>query len=232
MNYSDFLEMVNLSKMDLYRKAFNANKNRIRVKKEETVVKNLEKIFCAALKLSNRIGFQAMSMRDLSREADLSMGALYAYFSSKEELGTMLQRQGSALVHQVLEERLKTVDHPVRKLKTAVLSHLYLSEALQPWFYFTHMESAKGTVPDDPYMETLLRDILFSDESEGMFGLLRHRLGPGLILALLRDWYLNRKRFRSREVSVDQYADYVMSFLDAACKNGLPNGHSCFSENA
>ena len=86
MDYAEFQKQVSLSKKDICREAFADNRNTIRVKKEGTVVKNLERIFDATLKISNKKGFQAMSMRDLSKETNLSMGALYSSFSSKEEL--------------------------------------------------------------------------------------------------------------------------------------------------
>ena len=67
MNYAEFQKQVSLSRQDIYREVFAENRNTIRVKKEGTVVKNLERIFNATLKISNKKGFQAMSMRDLSR---------------------------------------------------------------------------------------------------------------------------------------------------------------------
>ncbi len=93
MNYAEFQRQVRLSKQDICREVYSDNRKSIRVKKENTVVKNLERIFSATLKIGNKKGFQAMSMRDLGRETHLSMGALYSYFSSKEELLAMLQHQ-------------------------------------------------------------------------------------------------------------------------------------------
>jgi hypothetical protein len=86
MNYAEFQKQVRLSKQDICREVYADHRKSIRVKKENTVVKNLERIFNATLKIANKKGFQAMSMRDLGRETNLSMGALYSYFSSKEEL--------------------------------------------------------------------------------------------------------------------------------------------------
>ena len=84
--YAEFNKVVTITKKDIYQATIAENRETMRVKKEKTVVKNLEKIFGAVLKIANRKGFNAMSMRDLSRESGLSMGALYTYFSSKDEL--------------------------------------------------------------------------------------------------------------------------------------------------
>ena len=95
MTYAEFQKQVKISRQEICREVFAQNRSSIRVKKENTVVKNLERIFSATLKISNKKGFQAMSMRDLGRETNLSMGALYSYFSSKEDLLAMLSTSGA-----------------------------------------------------------------------------------------------------------------------------------------
>ena len=137
MDYAQFQKQVSLSKKDICREAFADNRNTIRVKKEGTVVKNLERIFDATLKISNKKGFQAMSMRDLSKETKLSMGALYAYFSSKEELLEMLQHQHRTITIRILETYIHAQKDALAKHDVAIRTHLYLSEIMQPWFYFS-----------------------------------------------------------------------------------------------
>ena len=107
MNFAEFQKQVRLSKEDICRDVYAKNRKSIRVKKESTVVKNLERIFSAALKIGNKRGFQAMSMRDLGRETNLSMGALYSYFSSKEALLAMLQHQRRTLTKRILNENIR-----------------------------------------------------------------------------------------------------------------------------
>lgn len=102
MNYLKFKKALSNYAKDFFNEDFFENRKNIRIKKESTVAKNLEKIFDATLTISNKKGFQAMSMRDLSRESELSMGALYSYFSSKEDLLKMLQSQRRAVTKKNL----------------------------------------------------------------------------------------------------------------------------------
>ena len=141
MNYAEFQKQVKISRQEICREVFARNRASIRVKKENTVVKNLERIFSAALRISNRKGFQAMSMRDLGRETNLSMGALYSYFSSKEELLAILQHQRRTMTKRILQEYIDKEADPVARLRVAISTYLYLSEAMQPWFYFSYMEA-------------------------------------------------------------------------------------------
>ena len=222
MDYADFQKKINLSKFDLCREVYQENRNSIRVKKENTVVKNLERIFSATLKISNRKGFQAMSMRDLSRETNLSMGALYSYFASKEELLAMLQNQRRTVTKRILDERIAQKSKPADRLRTAILAHLYLSEAMQPWFYFSYMEAKNLSkkeqdlaVASELYTEKLLADILDQGQIQGDFELRDPQLTASVIKAMLQDWYLKRSKYARRRVSVDQYAQFVMQFVEA-----------------
>ena len=226
MDYADFQKKINLSKFDLCREVYLENRNSIRVKKENKVVKNLERIFSATLKISNRKGFQAMSMRDLSREANLSMGALYSYFSSKEELVAMLQNQRRSVTKRILDERIAQESKPAARLRAAILTHLYLSEAMQPWFYFSYMEAKNLSkkeqdlaVASELYTEKLLADILEQGQIQGAFELRDFQLTASVIKAMLQDWYLKRRKYAKRRVSVDQYARFVLEFVEAFIRN-------------
>jgi AcrR family transcriptional regulator len=228
MDYADFQRKINLSKSDLCREAYRENRNAIRVKKENKVVKNLERIFSATLKISNRKGFQAMSMRDLSRETNLSMGALYSYFASKEALVAMLQHQRRAVTKRILDQRVARESRPAAKLRAAILTHLYLSEAMQPWFYFSYMEAKNLSkkeqdlaVASERYTEKLLADILEQGQTQGAFKLHDFQLTASVIKAMLQDWYLKRRKYAKRRVSVDQYARFVLQFVEAFIR-----GHS------
>ena len=222
MDYADFQKKINLSKFELCREVYRENRNSIRVKKEDTVVKNLERIFSATLRISNRKGFQAMSMRDLSHEANLSMGALYSYFASKEELVSMLQNQRRTVTKRILDEWISQESRPSARLRAAILTHLYLSEAMQPWFYFSYMEAKNLcqkeqdlAVASELYTEKLLADILDQGQIQGAFELRDPQLTASVIKAMLQDWYLKRRKYARRRITVDRYAQFVLQFVEA-----------------
>jgi AcrR family transcriptional regulator len=222
MDYADFQEKISLSKYDLWREVYQENRNSIRVKKKNKVLKNLERIFSATLRISNRKGFLAMSMRDLSRETNLSMGALYSYFASKEELLAMLQSQRRTVTKRILDECIAQESKPVARLQAAILTHLYLSEDMQPWFYFSYMEAKNLSkkeqdlaVASELYTEKLIADILKQGQIQGHFKLHDPQLTASVIKAMLQDWYLKRSKYAKRMISVDQYAQFVLQFVEA-----------------
>jgi AcrR family transcriptional regulator len=231
MDYADFQKKINLSKYDLCREVYQENRRSIRVKKEDTVVKNLERIFSATLKISNNKGFQAMSMRDLSRETHLSMGALYSYFASKEELLGMMQNQRRTVTQRILDQRIAQESKPAARLRAAILTHLHLSEAMQPWFYFSYMEAKNLSkkeqdlaVASELYTEKLIADILKQGQIQRDFELRDPQLTASVIKAMLQDWYLKRSKYARRGISVDQYARFVLEFVEAFITNAKQEG--------
>ncbi len=221
MTYAEFNKFVTISKKDIYQETIAENRETMRVKKEKTVVKNLEKIFGAVLKISNRKGFKAMSMRDLSRESGLSMGALYTYFSSKDELLEMLQNQRRSISERILREQVALKDTVKEKLKAAIFTHLYLSEAMQPWYFFSFMEAKNlnkierdKAVASDLNLERVFENIVIQGQKEGVFRKCDSRLAASILQGMLQDWYLKHSKYVKRNITVDQYAETIHEFLE------------------
>jgi AcrR family transcriptional regulator len=169
MDLKSFEKQVAVSTEDICREIFRNRSGSIKVKKEKVAVRNLVRIFKATLKLANNKGFHAMSLRDLCAESGMSMGGLYAYFKNKEELLTLIQEQGRAIVARVMMDQLAGIDEARRALDRAIRSHLYLSEVLQPWFFFSYMETrffhaaeGKRAIAGELQTESIFSDILES----------------------------------------------------------------------
>jgi len=224
MTFSDFQDLVNLSRQKIYQETYAQNRETIRIKKEKTIVKNLAHILDAALRISNLKGFQAMSMRDLSRETGMSTGSLYAYFSSKEELAEILQSTGRAITLRLLRELSDEESTPKAKLRAAIRTHVYLSEVMRPWFYFSYMEARnlskeerKKAISSELDTEKVFSDIIDLGQEQGVFARRDSRLAAGFIKAMMQDWYLKRWKYARREISVDRFADFVIEAVEAIC---------------
>lgn len=192
----------------------------VKIKKRNVAIRNLENIFQATLALSNKKGFQAMSIRELSEQTRISLGALYAYFESKEQLLTVIQKRGRKITFQVLSQVLKEKQDLIKKLKRAIMAHLYLSEALQPWFYFSYMEAKhlapreqKKAVASELESELLFTEIIKQGQLQGIFKEHDPVLAASLIKAMLQDWYLKRSKYRKRNISVEAYGQYLIALI-------------------
>lgn len=205
------------------REIFHSRNDTIRIKKEETAVKNLMAIMDAALNLSVKKGFDAMSLRDLQAESGLSMGCLYSCFSGKEALLHIMQEQGRNFVMGIMAEALKEPAPPEKKLEMAIRTHIYLSETMQKWFYFSYMETknmgrdeAKKAIESELLTESVFTEILKEGEKTGIFSFEDASLTAAMVKAMLQDWYLKRWKYKKRQIHVDDYADFLIRFIRKA----------------
>ena len=228
-NYARFKREIGVLKKGCYLEFFAKNPDVFHIKKEKTISKNLERIFAAALQISNKKGFHAMSMRDLSKEANLSTGALYNYFSGKEELLEMMQGHRRTITSRVLKSNIAVQKEPLAKLRAAIRTHLYLSEAMQPWFFFSYMEAKnigprerRAAVQGELNTEKLFTDIITTGRDQGTFTTDNCQMTASLIKAMVQDWYLKRAKYARRNVEVDVYARFMTAFIESSLVNPEP----------
>lgn len=108
------------------------------------------------------------------------------------------------------------------KLFSAIKAHLYLSELMRAWFYFSYMEAKSLPAPekrDAVAIELEIEDIFLSVIENGIeAGVYRPRnarLVASMIKALLQDWYLKRRKYRDQNVAVDDYAAFVRDVIES-----------------
>lgn len=220
-DYETFRNELSISKEAICRELFRQNSDMIRIQKEHTAVKNLVRIIDSTLSLANSKGFHAMTLRDLCADSGMSMGGLYAYIRNKDDLIHLIQSHGFIVTRRTLLHYIEGVRAPEEKLSAAVRAHLYLSELMRAWFYFSFMEAKslpekekQGAIAIELEIEAIFQDIIEEGGRAGVFRDHKPRLMASLIKALMQDWYLKRRKYRDQGVSVDEYADEVTSMLD------------------
>ena len=69
-------------------------------------------------------GYDAASMRDLSRASGMSLAGLYYYFESKERLLYLIQKHTFETVLRNLRSRLELINDPEQRMRTFIQNHL------------------------------------------------------------------------------------------------------------
>jgi AcrR family transcriptional regulator len=220
-DYDAFKTDLSLSKEEICRELFRQNQGRIRIKKEAVAVKNLARIIDSTLRLANSKGFHCMTLRDLCADAGLSMGGLYAYINNKDDLIPLIQNHGFMLTRRTLISYIAPLTDPRDKLFTAIQAHLYLSEIMRAWFYFSYMEAKSlperdklDAIAIEREVEDIFRAIVAEGIGVGVFRPINARLVASLTKAMLQDWYLKRRKYRDQNVDVDQYAVLIRDVLE------------------
>ncbi|MEI5682731.1 TetR/AcrR family transcriptional regulator [Mesorhizobium sp. CCNWLW179-1] len=202
------------------------HRDAVRVQKPHVAVANLARIIEATLKLSNKQGFHATSLRDLAQASGLSMGGLYSYFDNKTTLLSMILGEVSTTVNEVLGAAPEGIaNDPLEHLKWLIETHIRLTEAMQPWFVFAYMEAKsfpaaerRMAVDSEAATEEIFAAVLRLGVEHGIFAIADIDLTASLIKPLLQDWYVKRPKYHRRGTSLEQYRDNVSAFVLAAVR--------------
>lgn len=84
----------------------------------------LERILRVATEVFARKGYHRASIRDISKATGVSLSGLYYYVESKEELLFRIQAHSFETVLRNLDELLRDVEDPNRKLRLLIENHL------------------------------------------------------------------------------------------------------------
>ena len=227
---------------DFWRSVFEMHKNKMEIKNPKIAIGNLEKIFSATFTLANAKGFQAMSLRDLSRETGISMGGLYAYIGSKNDLASLIEGVLRNTIEQIVGGLNAHGLEPVQCIRAIVYGEIFAMEKMSPWYYFCFMElkglpreQQKQTLELELRFEGILIDAILEGVASGQFVCDQPKLLAAQVTAQLQQWHLKQWKFKLRDISKQEYARFVFETLlkclqypaaDIECSNESTAGNS------
>ena len=200
------------------------HRDTIKVQKPHVAAANLARILGAALTLSNRHGFHAMTLRQLAEASGLSMGGLYSYLDSKDTLLLMILEEVSHAVEEALGAAPEAVKaDPRAHLRWLIARHVALTEEMQPWFLFAYMEAKafppegrRRAVDGERLSERMFAQVIEQGMEAGVFAPGDALFAAALVKPLLQDWYVKRGKYRARGIDADAYARQVTAFVEGA----------------
>lgn len=231
-SYADFKKGFAYQGDSLYGLIFKRNKDQIKISKEKFAIKNLQKIFDATFLITPKIGFQAMSLRDLSTATGLSMGGLYSSISNKEAIAVIVKDVVSVICAEIVEESREQRD-PLIALQVLVRGYLYASTLMQPWFYFLYFETR--SLPQSDQEESKNIELVQVEELSKLIQQLtpdsdachKSEFVATMALSLIQERYLKPWKYQKAAATVDDYADKCLQLIYRAicvdevqpCKN-------------
>jgi AcrR family transcriptional regulator len=215
-----FRKAWQLEGVPVWKTVFAMHSEKMQIKNVNVAIENLENIFNATFKLSAEKGFQGMSLRDLSRETGISMGGLYAYIGSKDDLASVIESVLRHYLLKVLGSLVSDELEPSVRMKAIVYGMTYTNEIMNPWFYFCYME-AKGLPRQQQEkaldLEWQVQSILLENIRAGIRQGVYSCDDPEMLalhtVGMLQEWYLKRWKFKRMKISADRYAASVLDFV-------------------
>ena len=157
--------------------------------------KTKERIIAAASKVLAEKGYEATTLREISREAQAAPGLVHYYFGGKDELLVEVLQAAGRRFHQRMERLVQQV--PAEQSLEAFLTQLHERVELEPEVYRLRYESFSLGL-HNPLIEPRVRERLAQrrdelgsviakvlENSEGTEGAQRSSLDPTLLAALL-----------------------------------------------
>lgn len=200
----------------LWRRVFDTHRDKMQIKNPHVAVGNLEKIFTCTFRLANSKGFQAMSLRDLSRETGISMGGLYAYIGSKDDLASAIEEVLRITIDDVMSDKAVLDLGPLHRLKAIIYGDIYMNDIMHPWYYFCYLE-AKGLSREqreaamqmEVKFDERLQETFAAGVAAGLFKVDKIALLAANTTSMLQQWYLKRWKFQLMGTRIDEYAAFV-----------------------
>ncbi len=212
--YAEFDEQVPINGNTIWQYVLTRNAEKIGVKRAKPARANLEKLVQATFRLANEVGFRAMSLRDLCRETGLSVGGVYGYIDSKDQLAEMIEDVVRHAIGEV-PTWFAHIKDPRQRLEAIVRASIYLSESLQPWFYFVYMDSR--VLPAKQRKMAKQSELTAQQCIGGLLDAVAPSPANELLaahsLALMQDWYVKRWKYRAAKVDVDTFADSIVALV-------------------
>jgi len=217
MNFEQYKAQFPYKGKAVYTTVYERHCGEIKTKKPKFAVNNLEKIFKATFKISSRIGFHEMSLRDLCKETGLSMGGIYSCIESKDTIAIFIKD----LVQHVSSETLDTAisqDNSKQALEDIIRHSIYTADLLHPWFYFLYFETrclSKKHQQDSKNIELNMIDTM--EKQLKKIGPKKNRKNYRIIatmaLAMIQDRHLKHWKYKSGNSNLDKYAEEVITLV-------------------
>lgn len=214
--YQEFEENFEYKGDRLYSIIFERNKDKIKVSKEKFAVRNLQKIFEATFKITPKIGFEAMSLRDLSSETGLSMGGLYSSVANKETIAIMVKDVVTVICNEIVHNSVSQ-DDPEEAMQSLIRGYLYASTLMHSWFNFLYFETKSL-----PHIEQEASKNLELEQVSALVSILKRLCAKGnaevefvatMGLSLIQERYVKPWKYHDPASTIDKYADNCIALI-------------------
>ncbi|MBV1908239.1 MAG: TetR/AcrR family transcriptional regulator [Kangiellaceae bacterium] len=220
-DFNLFRSSVPISEQEIWLSFYQLHKDKIQVQKQNVAIEKLKIIIQATFKLSNQKGFTLMSLRDLSRETNMSMGSLYTYIGSKGQLAEMIHQFLPHIFNLCIPDLSNSIKSARERLQRFIRGHVFITECLHDWFFFAFMETKhlsrankKLAMKNELNSEQWLEKIISDGERLNEFASVDRFLMGLSIKSLLQNWYVKRTTYRQGKVTCEQYIQFIEQMIN------------------
>lgn len=186
------------------------------VKDPVLIAKRHEQICDAAIRLFSRRGFHQTSVREMAEAAGLSVGTLYSYIKTKEDILSLVYQRIFRRFQERVDEATAGIEDPVARLRAALEATLTVNDEFREVVLLLYQEShalgkevLESLFDLDRQYASYLATILDRGVQRGLFRVRDTRMMAICLLFLSAVWALkgwNLREYTLREVTDDLVA--------------------------
>lgn len=122
------------------------------IKDKELINTRRQELVNATVKLFVKNGFHKTTVREIAREFGMSMGALYDYIRTKEDILFLVCDHISKSVSDKLQNSLAGDDEPAEKLRDAIRDYFAIIDSIQDYTLLLYQETKSLNRSDRNYI--------------------------------------------------------------------------------
>lgn len=122
------------------------------IKNEELINLRRQELVNAAVKLFVKKGFHKTTVREIAKEFGMSMGALYDYIRTKEDILFLVCDHIFKSVSDKLEASVEAEKDPKEKLKDAIRDYFIIIDSIQDYTLLLYQETKSLNRKDRNYV--------------------------------------------------------------------------------
>jgi AcrR family transcriptional regulator len=196
-----------------------------RIKNDNLIELRRKQIIEGAIKVFTAKGFHNATVREIAEEAGLTMGTLYNYIATKEDIIYMVYDYITSILRQEVTEAIDGIFNPKKKLKAALRQNLktvYQHQDVIMFIYksssFLDRESLHEVLERETEYIELFEDLLRNYFQGKKVDEKRLKLAADLltyipVIVTFRRWSL-RRRFESMDEVMKRILDFVLQGIE------------------
>lgn len=201
-------------------KALQSKSVQSNVKNEDLIERRRKQIIQGAVKVFSEKGFHKTTVREIADASGLTMGTMYNYVRTKEDILYICYQHMTKILSEGLKEAISGIDDPREELRIILRRNLDLIYEYQDTIMFLYQES--GAYDREAIHSVLSREMKYVESFEDILkrrfqgqkiNEFRLKLAADIlaytpVILVMRRWSLTR-RFDSMEKVKDGIVDFL-----------------------
>jgi len=195
------------------------NKIPSRIKDPVLVEERRNQIFECARDLFCKKGYHGTGIREFSKEAEISLGNLYNYISTKEDILSIVHEKTFEIVLKALREGTMNIPDPEIKIKRMINIELSTMDEYRDLIMLLYQEShilsqdsLTIMLKNEEMHVGMFKEVIEDGMAEGVFHCGNPLLLAHIIKVMIDSWVLKRWAFKG--IGIEDMENEIMGLLE------------------